>query len=113
MTALLAPVQAPQATSLQSDRLHKLHWQQYLVSAGRTFGKHAEYAQDGLLVRTTKGQDVLVLYNPDRRGLGGTIALSVQGLDAAERVQTLRQEVEAFLPGSSRAPCYGSDLGLE
>lgn len=95
-------------TTLSSKRLHKLHWQRFIVSAGASFGKNADYAEDGLLVRNTAGQDILVLYNPERGGLGGTISLAVQGPDSAERLQALAEHVKTFMPDHTHKPSDAS-----
>lgn len=84
---------------LDAPMLHKLHWQRFLVHAGGYFGKDAEYASDGLLVKNKQGQWILVLSNVGPGGLGGNIEISVVGPDADERLKEIEALVKSFLPG--------------
>jgi hypothetical protein len=93
--------------TIQSRRLHKQHWQDFLTAAGQEFGKNAEYAIDGLMTGNEEGQLILVTCTIDRGGLGGIIDIEIAGPGAQDRLKEVSGLVRRFLPETDDAPRDG------
>jgi hypothetical protein len=88
-----------QPDTIPVPRLHKHHWQRFLVSAGSRYGKDAQYALDGFYLENKKREKLLVLCHLRPGGLGGEVKIHVGGRDAADRIGEVKGYLKQFFPG--------------
>ncbi len=95
----LGETRQPSTRSFRHDFLHQGHWDRLLTIFGRRFGTDAEYARDGLLCRTKKRQVVMILFDLDDRGFGGSITVDVVGPESIELKDELFKAIEKSILG--------------
>ena len=95
--------------TIESKQLHRGHWHAILRNLCRRYGDDGTYTKDACLVRGSTYRwnhedhswSALLRFclDDERKGLGGTIVISVVGTELAEKLPSLKRFVESFLPG--------------
>jgi hypothetical protein len=95
--------------TLDAPKMHKQHWQSFLIDAGTHYGKDARYALDGFYLENEEGETLLITCYLDRWGLGGEIEFHVSGPNAAERLDAAEKHLRQFVACSEER--VSSDTG--
>jgi len=82
---------------LSSKLLHLGHWHAILRTLGRAYGRDAEYASDGFVLKVKDRQTVIVWVDIHTHGIGGSVHLLVEHPNPDERAKIEKNMADLIL----------------